>query len=116
MKFTILNDDGAVINTIIADLDFMEANHAGRYAEVIEAAIPVLRAPLSKIDFMSLFTAAELAGIYSAAKTIVQIEIWLDKFKLADNIDLHDARTVAGIKALTTAGLLDKGRAAEILA
>lgn len=71
---------------------------------------------LSKLVYMSRFTDAELAAIYTAAKTVVAIEVWLDKFKVADDVDLDDARTIAGLAALEDAGLLATGRAAEILA
>ena len=71
---------------------------------------------LSKIDYMGLFTDVELAGIYSAAKTVVQIEVWLEKFKLSADIDLRDPRTIAGVMALEQFGLIGTGRAAQILA
>jgi hypothetical protein len=74
---------------------------------------PVL---LTRLQFMDRFTDAELAGIYTAAKQSVPVEIWLEKFKLSTEIDLTDLRTIAGIEALEAGGLLDVGRAAEILA
>lgn len=69
----------------------------------------------SRLDFMNLFTDAELEAIYSAAKTTVSVEVWLDKFKLADWVDLTDPRTVAGVQSLETAGLIATGRATTIL-
>lgn len=75
---------------------------------------PVRR--LTKLAYMNRFTDAELAGIYTAAKTVVQVEIWLEKFKLATEINLDDPETVAGLLAMEAAGLLTSGRAAEILA
>lgn len=71
---------------------------------------------LSKLDYMNRFTDAELAGIYTAAKTVVAVEVWLEKFKLAEFIDRFDPRTVAGVQALEVSGLIGVGRAAEILA
>jgi hypothetical protein len=71
---------------------------------------------LTKLQYMSRFTDAELAAIYTAAKASVQVEVWLDKFKLAQEIDLTDPQTIAGVQALEAAGLLAAGRAAEILA
>lgn len=37
---------------------------------------------LTKLAFMRRFSSAELAGIYTAAKSNVLMEIWLDKFKV----------------------------------
>lgn len=71
---------------------------------------------ITHLEFMGRFTDAELVGIYTAAKSSVAVEIWLDKFKLASDVDKDDARTIAGLQALETAGLLAAGRAAEILA
>lgn len=65
---------------------------------------------------MNRFTDEELVGIYTVAKTAVQVEVWLEKFKIATDVDLDDPRTVAGVEALEQAGLLAAGRAAEILA
>jgi hypothetical protein len=65
---------------------------------------------------MNRFTDAELAGIYTAAKSIIAVEIWFEKFKLAGDINLDDPRTVAGLQAMEAAGLLVAGRASEILA
>jgi hypothetical protein len=74
-----------------------------------------VRTVLSKLDYMNRFTDEELAGIYQAAKVSVAVEVWLEKFKLATDIDTTDPRTVAGCEALEAAGLLAPGRAAQIL-
>ena len=71
---------------------------------------------LSNLDYMERFTDAELAAIYTAAKTSVVVEVWLEKFKLATEVNLDDPRTVAGVQALEALGILAPGRAAEILA
>lgn len=71
---------------------------------------------LTKLEYMDRFMDAELAGIYTAAKTVVQVEIWLEKFKLATEVNLDDARTLLGLQAMEAAGLLESGRAAEIAA
>lgn len=77
---------------------------------------PVVKRTLTRLEYMDRFTDAELAGIYTAAKSVVQVEVWLEKFKLAEFIDLTDQRTIAGVQSLEAAGLLAAGRAAEILA
>lgn len=82
-------------------------------AEIPEPA-PTPRT-LSKIDYMDRFADAELAAIYAAAKTSIEVEIWLERFKLAQDVNLDDPRTQAGLMALEAVGLIGEGRAAEIL-
>ena len=71
---------------------------------------------ITKLDYMNRFHDGELAAIYTAAKNVVQIEVWLEKFKVSENIDLSDPRTIGGVQALEAAGLIGVGRANEILA
>ncbi len=71
---------------------------------------------LTKLEAMERFTDQELADIYTAAKSSVQVEIWLEKFKAAQEIDLTNASFIAGVSSLEGAGLIGPGRAAEILA
>lgn len=71
---------------------------------------------LTKLAYMNRFQDAELAAIYSAAKVVVQIEVWLEKFRASEYIDLSDPVTIGGLQALEAAGLLAEGRANEILA
>jgi hypothetical protein len=92
-----------------------------RLAELRNQPVPEVypEAPttkLSKLDYMNRFTEAELATIYTVAKANVAVEVWLEKFKLASDIDLADPRTIGGVQALEAAGLLSAGRAGEILA
>lgn len=70
---------------------------------------------LSKLDYINRFSDQELTGIYTAAKTNVLVEIWLEKFRLAEEISLDDQRTIAGLNSLEQAGLLTSARVAEIL-
>lgn len=69
----------------------------------------------TKSEWMSRFTDQELAVIYTAAKQSVAVEIWLERFKVAEYIDASDPRTSAGVHALESAGILAPGRALEIL-
>ena len=71
---------------------------------------------LTRLEYMNQFTDAELAAIYTAAKSVVEIEIWLEKFKVTTEVDIDDPRTVSGVQALEGAGLIAAGRAQEILA
>jgi len=81
-------------------------------APVIAPAVTIL----TKLEYMNRFTDSELAAIYTAAKQSIEIEIWLEKFKLATEIDLSDPRTIAGVQALEAVGLIGASRADEILA
>ena len=71
---------------------------------------------ISKLDYLNRFTENELVAIYTAAKTTVAVEIWLEKFRLAAEISLDDPKTIAGVNFLEQSGLISTGRAAEILA
>lgn len=71
---------------------------------------------LTKLAYMNRFTDSELATIYTVAKTAVQVEIWLEKFKAATEVNLDDPVTIAGLDALEAAGLIGPGRSAEIRA
>ena len=76
---------------------------------------PVMPKKVSKLEFLEAFTDDELEGIYTAAKTVVKIEIFLDKFRLAEFIDVADPKIQGGIQALEDGGLLSVGRADQIL-
>ena len=71
---------------------------------------------LTKLQFLNRFTNEELAAVYTAAKTNVLIEVFLDKLKLAQEINLDDPQTVGGLQALAEAGLLSEARVQEVLA
>ena len=107
--------DGAVVDLhpTVTDEQLLESI---ALASTEQAAVQATVAPLSKLAFMERFTLEEMAGIYTAAKTNVVVEIFLDKMKLAEFIDITDANTIAGVNALVSAGLLTEARAAEILA
>lgn len=86
------------------------------FEPIIPAPITPTLPNLTKLEYMNRFTDIELVAIYTAAKVSVEVEIWLEKFKLAEFVNPQDPTTIAGLQALETAGLLAQGRAAEILA
>jgi hypothetical protein len=123
MRYEILDAEGNVINTIVADEAFMAANPYPYFREAPEAQ-PAPAQPsrkLSKLEFINLFTDEEYVGILTAAKQSAAVEAWLKKFEMTSvdadgrSIDLTDPRTIAGVNALEAGGLLAAGRAAEIL-
>lgn len=112
--------DGALITNVGASM-VVDPNpptpswHVDEPAPVPEQPQPTPRT-ITKLEYMNRFHDDELAALYTAAKSVVQIEIWLEKFKLAEFIDLDDPRTVAGVQALEASQLIGAGRASEILA
>lgn len=70
---------------------------------------------ISHLQAIKLFADSELRAIYSLAKTNVDVEIWLDKFRLSSVIDKDDPDFANGVKFMEAAGLLLNGRAAQIL-
>lgn len=89
---------------------------AGNTATTTTVEVPEVQSRMiTKLAYMNRFQDAELAALYTAAKTVVQIEVWLEKFKMSEFIDLDDPRTIGGVQALEAAGLLGAGRAAAIL-
>lgn len=116
MIYNILDDSGNVINTIIAEADFVEAHYPGHYALVGPEPAPPAPPPIiTKIAMLTRLTDAEYVGILAAAKTDVEVEAWKTKFDAANTINLEDSRTVAGINLLVTKNLLTQARATAIL-
>ena len=70
---------------------------------------------LSQEAFVTRLTDQEMMTIYSIAKTNVMIEVWLDRFKMAQEINLDYPFMQEGIRGLEQAGILAPGRAEELL-
>ena len=98
-------------------MEFAQFNHSA----VIEKAPTPAPRRVTKLDYMQRFTDTEMAGIYSAAKSSIAVEVWLAKFNATTpepdgtSMNLDDPRTIGGLQALEAAGLIGVGRAAEIL-
>jgi hypothetical protein len=103
--------------------DMIEIQSAGRdllgmvyeNGEFLPGPGPEPRTVLTRLEFISRFSDAELAAIYTAAKKEIALEIYLDKLRAAQDVTITDARTVAGVEALAAAGLIKSGRVAAIL-
>ena len=116
MIYEILDDTGAVVNTIVADLEFVQANFPGRYREVPQPPPVDSRPPIiTKLAFRFRLTDQEYGGILAAAKTEIAVQAWLETFNMVTQINLADARTVAGVQQLAALDLLTDERAATIL-
>lgn len=70
---------------------------------------------LTRLAFMRRFTDAELATIYTAEEQSVVLKVWMDKFRVAEEISLDDPEIISGVTALEQMGILAAGRAAEVL-
>lgn len=97
---------------VIEQLRLDEEARAKALVDEKRALNPVL----TRLQFMELFTPAELEAIYTAAKQSVAVEVYLDKLKIAENVDLSNPSTIAGIDTLAAVGILTAERAAEIKA
>jgi hypothetical protein len=130
MIYEILDAQGNVENTIVADEQFMQANYpAGSYRLVPDAASPE-PAPedrrITKLAFRNRFTKAERAGIEFAAlddptapiaqrQQAAALRADLKNQEQATYIDLDDEDTRTGVLTLKAVGLIAAGRAVEIL-
>ena len=74
------------------------------------------RLRLTKREFRNQFTFAEKQAIYTAARSVVDVQIFLDDLMAAEYIDVDSAETIGGVQALESATLIGTGRADEILA
>ena len=97
------------------DMEFTTHTHTEFVAEEVATQEPANLSQISKLAYMERFSDAELGAIHSAAKVSSAVEVWLEKFKLAEFIDLADPRTLAGLQALESNGLIGAGRAMEVL-
>ncbi len=92
------------------------AEQVASQALSVAASLPQVEVNLTKLQFMRLFTQAELEGIYGAAQTAVSVMVFLAMLSNAKDIELDNPSTIAGINSMATAGLLSTARAAQILA
>ncbi len=74
----------------------------------------------SPLEFLERFTQAERITIRQAAsgnsQGALELADWLDLLRASMAVIADDSRTVAGMQALVTAGLLTEQRKSEILA
>lgn len=98
------------------DEEVLAAIEAEQAAQTASATPPVEPTRvITKLAFMNRFTMEELAAIYTAAKTEVMVEVFLEKLKLAEEVNLADAQTIGGLQALAASALLTEARVQEVL-
>ena len=69
----------------------------------------------SSLQFMDRFTESEQLSIVTATMCVPQVKIWYDRMIAATEIVYKDPRTIGGLQALVTAGLITQERIDEIL-
>lgn len=77
--------------------------------------LPAIIREISKIDFIELFTDAEMEGLIDFAKTNTKAALFLRKLDSYDVINLNNAKLMAAVNVMETVGVIGAGRASEIL-
>lgn len=70
---------------------------------------------ISKLAMIERFSSTEYAGILTAAKSDVAVQVWYDRFSAANSVDLSNPRTIEEINMMVSKGLLSQERANSIL-
>ncbi|POZ60169.1 hypothetical protein [Chromobacterium alticapitis] len=70
---------------------------------------------LTHKQFMARFSDAEIQAMLKSFSDNSPLRTWWERFSLASDISLDDPATQTGVQALEDAGLIGKGRAAEVL-
>ena len=70
---------------------------------------------ISKMQFLALFTDAELVSILATAKDNIALSLYIFKMQVTSYIDLSDDVTIQALNGLQTFGLLTSERVAQIL-
>lgn len=115
MIYEILDDNGRVVNRIIADQSFVEAYHKGHYHLIGQEPTAYIPPIITKLAFRFRLTDTEYVGILTTAKTDVEVSAWLETFNMVAQINLDDDRTKNGVSTLIAKNLLTNERANEIL-
>ena len=129
MIYEILDTQGNVENTIVADEQFMQDHYPKGSYRLVQPVDPT-PAPedrrITKLAFRNRFTKAEKAGIEFAAlddptapiaqrQQAAALRADLKDQEQAAFIDLDDEDTRTGVLTLEAVGLIAAGRAVEIL-
>lgn len=71
---------------------------------------------LAPLEFLDLFTQEEMGAVKTASQQHMGLAIWYDKTLAARYITLEDPMTLAGLDAITDAGLITQERHDQIVA
>lgn len=115
MNYELLNANNEVVNTIVLnDLSAWQIPE-GHTLRLLSEPESSPKPPLTQLMFLRLFTAQERIAIKAAANTDPIVEDFLYLLNLAQDINLQDVDTVAGVNYLEQQGLIAPNRAQEIL-
>ena len=129
MIYEIIDAQGNIENTIVADAEFMQDHYPKGSYRLVQPVDPT-PAPeyrrITKLAFRNRFTKAEKAGIEFAAlddptapisqrQQAAALRADLKDQEQATFIDLNDEDTRTGVITLEAVGLIAAGRAVEIL-
>ena len=70
---------------------------------------------LTKYQFISRLTVQERIAIFELENTNPMVKMWLEMFKICDEIDLSNEETIGGIGMLSQLGILAEERISELL-
>ena len=119
MKYEILDEEGNVVNTIIAEKVFVDKYHAGKYREVVDIALPtqpnIIVPTITKLGMILRFTEGEYMEALRLAKTDVEVEMWMDYLHASQMVDLLSDRVRKGVNTLLAKGVVTADRADAIL-
>ena len=86
---------------------------------IFVAALPAAPQPagnkLTKIEFISKFNDVEYAALLSAIKTDITMELWYEKFKLLDIVELSDNFIISGLELMVNKSIITRDRMHSIL-
>ena len=116
MRFRILDEEGTVINTIIADIAFVDEHFPGRYQALPEdpAPEPILRYLLTRKEFKDRLTLEERIGLKTLAATDATALVF-DEIIAEDEIDLTNATLIQCMAHFVTEEFLTQLRADELM-
>lgn len=70
---------------------------------------------LSKYQFLSRLTVQERVSIFELENTNPMVKMWLEMFRICDEIDLTNSETIQGINMLSQMDILTNERVLELL-
>ena len=105
MPYEILDENGDVVNTIVADLAFVKEHFPGKFRElIIPPTPPVETWTLSKRAFKARFPREKWIAAKTAAASSPTLADFFEDFELSSYIDVTNPVTVASVTALTAPG------------
>ena len=103
MPYEILDENGDVVNTIVADSAFVEEHFPGKFRElVVPPTPPVATWALSKRAFKARFPREKWIAAKVASASSPQLADFFEDFELSSFIDVTNPITVASVMALTS--------------